>query len=239
MINDYKNQDKVFEAFCLAFSEKRLNKYLQNENSNIIGAIALYYWNIELSQALYPALQIFEIVFRNSLHRAIADLFKNDFWFDEDFLRAREKQIIREVKYNLKRQNKTLDPNNMVTELSLGFWTSLLETHYEHEQILWPKLLPNVFPHISKKYRTRSYLSKAVSCIRKLRNRVFHYEPIWYWDNLLSQYESLLYLIGCLSPVSLEYLKTFNCFKTLHAEGYIRAQGKSSGIFLENSKTPT
>ncbi len=41
-------------------------------------------------------------------------------------------------------QGKSIDSDRLVAELSFGFWTSLLNRHYE-QQGLWPRLLRPVF----------------------------------------------------------------------------------------------
>jgi hypothetical protein len=40
-------------------------------------------------------------------------------------------------------------------------------------------LLQSVFPNLPRPLRTRKEVWKRIDRIRRLRNRVFHYEPIW------------------------------------------------------------
>ncbi|KTD25674.1 Abi-like protein [Legionella israelensis] len=105
----------------------------------------MYSWNIDLSQSLYPALQILEISLRNSLHHALSQNFETDQWFDLSFLHPREQVQIQKVKDDLKRRKKPLETGRIVAELSFGFWTSLFDIRYEHGQVLWPRMLKKTF----------------------------------------------------------------------------------------------
>ena len=60
------------------------------------------------------------------------------------------------------------------------------------------------------KIRTRRTLSKRFNRIRLLRNRIFHYEPIWHWKDLKNQYEELLEALDWIEPKAAMLLKE-NC----------------------------
>ena len=51
-----------FDELSIIFSEERLDGYLNHAkcNNSKTDALIAYSWNIELSQSLYPALQILE-----------------------------------------------------------------------------------------------------------------------------------------------------------------------------------
>ena len=71
-------QNQLFDHLSIIFSRKRLEGYLSNAPHNLDKQEALvnYSWNIELSQELYPTVQILEIALRNTLHQSLRDLFK-------------------------------------------------------------------------------------------------------------------------------------------------------------------
>ena len=73
-----------FDELSIIFSQERLDEYLSHAkcNNSKTDALIAYSWNIELSQALYPSLQILEISLRNSLHQAISESFQTEHWFD-------------------------------------------------------------------------------------------------------------------------------------------------------------
>ncbi len=228
------NQANIFDDLSVVFSQERLDRYLGHIacNKNKTDALVAYSWNIELSQVLYPAIQIFEITLRNSLHRAITATYQTEYWFDAPFLDSKEKIVIEQAKNSLKKVNKKVEPGKVIAELSFGFWTSLFDIRYEHNQILWPKLLKSVFQYLPKRHRTRQYLSRELNRIRNLRNRIFHFEPIWHWQDLPAHHEQLTNLIKWLSPTAFQYLKIFDHFKQIYCDGQSNIRNNLNEILL-------
>lgn len=79
-----------FDELSIIFSQERLRAYLNHAKcgNNKTDALIAYAWNMELSQSLYPALQVLEITLRNSLHQAISTTFQTEYWFDLAFLHS-------------------------------------------------------------------------------------------------------------------------------------------------------
>ena len=98
----------------------------------------------------------------------------------------------------LKYQNKKPSTGDIIAELNFGFWTSLFDVRYE--RIFWQKLIKDMFPSMPRRLRTRHTASARLNRIRKLRNRVFHYEPIWHWADLQEQYREILETTHWISP---------------------------------------
>lgn len=73
-----EKQNHIFDELRVIFSQERLDRYLGHAhcNNSKNEALIAYSWNIELSQALYPALQVLEIALRNSLHDTITDSYQ-------------------------------------------------------------------------------------------------------------------------------------------------------------------
>ena len=229
-----QNQSHIFDEFTMIFSQERLNGYLRHDtcNNSKTDALVAYFWNIELSQAFYPALQILEITLRNSMHKVMTESFQTEYWYELSFLHNRERARVNQAKESLKKDKKPLEIGRVVAELSFCFWTSLFDVRYEHSQVLWPKLLKPTFPFLPKAQRTRSFLSRELNRIRVLRNRIFHYEPIWHWRDLPDQHYSIINISRCLSPVASKYLSIFDQFPEIYTYG--RAQVKINlGRLLE------
>jgi len=229
-----ENNSHIFDDLKIIFSQERLNGYLSHTrcNNSKTEALIAYSWNIELSQALYPALQILEIALRNSLHNAITESFQTDHWFEMPFLYDREKEQVNYAKDSLRKEKKQIESGRIVAELSFGFWTSLFDVRYEHGQVLWPKLLKHTFPFLPKGQRTRQYLSRELNRIRLLRNRIFHYEPIWHWKDLSDQYSSIINLTKGLSPSASKFLNTFDQFKEIYSNGRSQIEIKLKKEFI-------
>jgi len=162
-------------------SPERLEAY-REEGASDLETLVNYFWNMELSEALYPGLQAFEIALRNSIHTALTDRFHDDMWFDRPGLLL-EWQVgaVKQAREELDKHHKLHESGRIVAELHFGFWHSMFNRPYE--DVLWypdgAALLDVVFPHLPRPLRTRKEIWKRIDRIRRLRNRVFHYEPIW------------------------------------------------------------
>lgn len=173
--------------------------------------IVNYFYNLELSESLYPSLQSFEVSFRNSLHVALSHHFGSPFWFDTPNLFPQpnppskstwQTQTIRKARKRLTEANKLHDPDRIVAELNLGFWAALLNKPLE--QSLWRPnggaLIQEVFPGIPRRQRHRQAVWDRVDHIRLLRNRVMHYEPVWNRPHLRDDHAIILETLHWISP---------------------------------------
>ena len=89
----------------------------------------------------------------------------------------------------------------------------------QYERILWPLLLSNVFPHAPRRQRSRTDISRRVDRIRRLRNRVFHHEPIWHLPDLADQHALILETIGWISPAMLAMTRLLDRFDSVYTRG--------------------
>src|SRR5688572_16549675 len=122
-------QDHIFDELTVIFSQERLDGYLSHShcNNSKNEALIAYSWNIELSQALYPALQVLEITLRNSLHKSISKNFQTERWFELPFLHEKEQLKISKAIRTIRDKKKPLTSGRIVAELSFGFWVSLFD----------------------------------------------------------------------------------------------------------------
>jgi hypothetical protein len=194
----------------------------------MIDALARYSWNSYLGASLYPTLLHLEVAFRNRLHDAVASRYPIGAWQDVDCWLGRVPPILAPSEFaqvqvatdRLRRTGKPITPGRVVAELTFGFWTNLLDVRYEQRQVLWPPLLEKAFPHLPAIQRTRRVLAKRFNMLRRLRNRVFHYEPIWHWRDLSNQHEMLLEAISWLSPELLRLASATDGFPITYANGW-------------------
>lgn len=183
---------------------ERMKGYIHNKFK--ADTLTIYLWNIDLSESLYKSLSFLEITFRNALANAISKSFDLPNWPIQDRLLAdNERKKILNVIEDLTTRGKIANQGKIIAELSFGFWTSLLDKRYE--QVLWPKIIKAAFPNMPSKIRTRKTLSKRFNKIRLLRNRIFHFEPIWHWQDLKEQYEDLLDALYWIEPKAGDLLK--------------------------------
>ncbi len=73
-------------------------------------------------------------------------------------------------------QRKIITPDRIIAELNFGFWNRLFNRNYTG--LLW-KELRLLFKNTPKHLRQRDTIADALYRIRTLRNRVYHYEPIF------------------------------------------------------------
>lgn len=135
----------------------------------------------------------------------------------------------------IQEKNKKTTPGRIIAELSFGFWVSLFDKRYENNQIFWPKLIKPCFPYLPKYQRTRHFLLRELSRIRLLRNRVFHYEPIWHWKDLFQQHNSIIHIAKCISPFTVQYLHLFDRFKEIHTYGKQKIKREINSFLIDAS----
>ena len=76
-----------------------------------------------------------------------------------------------------------------------------------------------VFPNATNKQRARESIFKRFSDIQRLRNRVFHHEPIWHLPDLAEQHELILETTGWISPAMLQMTLLLDRFASVYTMG--------------------
>lgn len=220
-----------FEEVRRALSSERFDSYDNSESDSDEEILARYLWNMALCRSLYPALQGLEIALRNSLHSAISARENEDWWFkrQHDIVQGDYGENCVGKAIN-RAMNTSYPPNDgdVVAELSFGFWTSLFDRRYEQD--LWPQLLPDVLPHAPRKVRTAKFMRKKLNQkMKNLRNRVFHHEPIWYWNDLADQHDLALDLIEWMCPAWRITVETDDRFPEVYSNGLSPFKSSVSG----------
>ena len=172
-------------------STERLEPYLKHHSGNFEKAVQHYKANIEISESFYPMLSVLEIALRNNLDYQLKRRFDDDNWFDNpEFIKIITRfQIdrISDARNSILREKKSITTGRVISELSFGFWTSLLDSKFE--KTLW-KNIRLAFPNCPKVIRQRKTMSSKFNGIRKLRNRIFHHESVTWNISALTNYES-------------------------------------------------
>ena len=87
------------------------------------------------------------------------------------------------------------------------------------KQVLWQKLLKPCFPYMPRHLRTRKNVSVRFERIRRLRNRIFHHEPIWYWHDLANQHQDILEAIAWIEPAARDFVAVIDKFPDVYQNG--------------------
>ncbi|MCX6378998.1 MAG: Abi family protein [Armatimonadetes bacterium] len=209
-------EDEIFSEIQQSISVYRLKPY-RRKQENKKDALALYLWNMALCEALYPVLQCIEVALRNTIHDALSKA-RSQKWYDEaGFLLPVELERVASAKAELDRNRKPHDHCRVVAELTFGFWASLFAAPYEKSFFIL--VAPLAFARVPRKNRNRAFLSARIQEIRKIRNRVFHHEPIWN-DDLMREYLDMMELLKWLSPAKERLLEGKCRFVEIHDGGW-------------------
>ena len=103
------------------------NRYFSSVRLSAYNSFDDYKSNLKISKEYYIPLSILEIGLRN----AINDCFSIEFgenWINSDILHLDSIKKIEEVKYRILQEQKELNQNQVISELSFGFWTALFLT---------------------------------------------------------------------------------------------------------------
>lgn len=170
-------------------SSPRFNVYLSKTNDDFDKAYRLYKVNIELSEAIYPILSVLEVSLRNAVNETLKLHFNDSYWF-KNSLPVEFLPFVSEATQKLTAQRKTITEDRIIAELNFGFWNRLFNRHYTG--LLW-KPLRLIFQNTPKHLRQRDTIATALYRIRTLRNRIYHYEPIFgNLQGLENQYNEML-----------------------------------------------
>jgi len=197
-----------------------------------------YFHNIELSEALYPSLQSFEIALRNTVHSVLRSHFSTEFWFDRPtFLLSWQIRAIQDARNELTRHKKSHEAGRIVAELSFGFWHSMFNRPYEAR--LWhangAALLGSAFPHLPRTLRTRQVVWDRCAQIRTLRNRVFPYEPVWGRSLLNDGHAQILDALGWMNAEMRDAISMCDRFEAVHLNGRSEIEAKITKRVTEES----
>ena len=177
-------------------SVPRYARYLQRAEGDTRLAIGLYQWNLELAAGFYHLLHWIEVGLRNAMHRQLQHHFERADWWEVAPLDANGHNKIRRARAQLDRRKRGLGtPDDLVTELTFGFWVSLLSRGRAYDRMLWVPALHRAFPRYAGPRRD---LHAELYAVLHFRNRIMHYEPVF--DLNLAAYRETIYrVLGYLS----------------------------------------
>ncbi|MCI2417012.1 hypothetical protein MOQ72_06215 [Saccharopolyspora sp. K220] len=181
-------------------SESRFDRYLKAAGGEIDVAVRLYDWNVEVSAAFFGPLHWLEVSLRNALNHRLRHRYGQDDWWSAAPLTDNGRLKVSRARRKLGQQKVgQFSPDDVVAELTFGFWVSLLSR--VHDRMFWVPVLHKSFPNYAG---SRHALHGDFMGMLDFRNRVMHHEPIFYLD--LPEYHQRIYrLLGYLSPDAAEH----------------------------------
>ncbi|MEZ5750612.1 MAG: hypothetical protein R3D60_01150 [Paracoccaceae bacterium] len=181
-----------------ALSNERLTPYLVETGHHEQAALALYAWNLRLSESFYPLLSTTEIVLRNVVSARIRQIYGDEWWERDEFhttIGRKAKGIVLRARNKRQDEKGRVSHGCMVAELTFGFWTNMLLAKYEEH--FWSPL-SSAFPDVPSG-TTYDDLSRKCDRVSALRNRIFHHEPM-FKRNITEDYRATLELLSWLNP---------------------------------------
>lgn len=200
-LSSYKNPTSYTNKIC---NIPKNNKEL----------ISNYIFNAKISENFYFLLQNLEVSLRNSIYNHFNLKFPHRNFFDLNNAMTNNGknydsklefhsfscwQMIGSVKHQLRRISIT--DGKIISELNFGFWTKLLEEKH-YTPLIWRQIFKDVFPnfpHGTIIDHDVPIVFDKIDKIRKFRNRIFHYEPIFNHPNLLNMRDHIIEAIGWIS----------------------------------------
>jgi len=174
-----------YEKLEYYVSQQRLNRFLIAGGNSKTKAKKLYHANLRVCQSFYPVLNIFEVFLRNICYNHVAARFANPNWIITEKSGFMSDQSLKPSKFflrnsvinterNIIRKGGVPSAGKIMAEQTLGFWTSLFETH--HYGLIGGVVIHS-FPN-KPAYVNRRILSQKLTQIREFRNRIYHNEPV-------------------------------------------------------------
>jgi len=153
-------------------SPDRFSTYLLWAANDAALAERLYSYNVQLSSDFYSSLHMLEIALRNKADNALLAVYGPN-WLDDTavVIEPYQQRCVVDARASLIREGKAATHSQMVAELNFGFWSALFGPKSNH---LWGTLRP-IFAVGGLK---RAVVAQKLRDLRRLRNRIAHYEPI-------------------------------------------------------------
>ena len=182
-------------------SKQRFAEYLNASKNYGAQALKLYQWNTEISSAFWGQLGHMEIALRNTISNRIRlysqKVYKEDDWIalaqQKEIIASGELERIKEAKLRVANNKKEISLDQVVSELPLGFWATLLGRRYRN---LWPELAGGF---LGLATRDSKELAGLVQKARLLRNRIGHHHRIWNLD-LENHHLGILRISSMIDP---------------------------------------
>lgn len=210
-----------------AVSTPRLDKYRPIGGSDLEMAVN-YFWNIALSEALYPSLAALEVGLRNGIHGALSTAYGTELWYyTPNLLEPQQLREFSQARLKLYRAHgNTPTAGLIVAELNFGFWTTLLSRNY-HGSLWNPNNAANLraaFPNVPKNRFRRDNIHQRCNDLRFLRNRVMHHEPISHRHSLPQEHSNMMGAIEWVSPTLRVTVDLLDRFPDVHQNGRARIE---------------
>ncbi len=209
------------EAMETALSLERFARYVAWAGGDRGRALDLYTLNTQLSEALYTPLQVLELALRNRMH-SVMSAAHGERWFEAaNLLQApHQREQVAVALAELAKDGKEPVPGRVVAALTFSFWTAMVSPAYDN---LWRTTLSAIAAKPDGKRLSRKQLSRPLTPIRILRNRIAHHEPILHW-NTQKHHAAMVEIMGWLSPAAAAWCARIDRYPSVYPTGGYRLE---------------
>lgn len=188
-------------------STARFEPYLAKTGGDVAAAIRLYWWNVKVSAAFYAPLHCLELALRNAMHEQLSvELKRLDWWTAAPLNDYGRRTVSVAIQKTSGRDGRSYTADDIVAELSFGFWVSLVSRGVSYDRNLWVPILHRAFPYYNGR---RQPLHDNLLTMVLFRNRIMHHEPIHH-RHLAADHAKIYRLLGYISPVVIQELEPFD-----------------------------
>ena len=205
------------EIVSESLSEARFAKYLSKAGGNETLALKLYVHNARLSGAFLFPLGVMEVVLRNTVDRALVKKFDQTWYCNpqvaKKFRRGEKSNIQKALNRICHKSDQTrirsdVNRDEVVAELTFGFWTNMFDKHYTR---FWESELDNSFPNLKietgwNDHDTLIYIRSQLHEINAFRNKVAHHGFVLD-ANIRTVHSRILSNIGQICPRTSKWVR--------------------------------
>lgn len=160
--------------------------YFQTKSHDEV--VGIYLWNGALAAHFSTLLGYLEIALRNKIHKALTHAHNTGNWFTKVTLDKESLSKLDRIRYDGFGKSRKLrvpapSPDEIVSKLSFGFWTSVLSSLGTWSGTVIPAIFPNhqlsQTPLAWGTAKSRKAAMQFLYELKSFRNRIAHHEPIW------------------------------------------------------------
>lgn len=215
--------DQFAAELKACISDPRLERYRRPAGASDLDMLINYFWNMALADALHCSLSAAEVLLRNAIHRTLSAHFGQDDWYERDeLLEENQREDRDKAKHHIQTRGRTLTPERVISQLTFGFWVTLLSARYNERfwrsDLADPPNLRIAFPHSPARSRRNDIQAKYYAA-NNLRNLAFHHEPIFDLRSLDDDYRRTYEGIAWIDPTMPAKIQLFDRFPDVHTSG--------------------
>lgn len=197
-----------YEKLQELLTAERLGSYYTASSGDVLGAFALYEWNMGASASVMHTVGMVEVLVRNALDKSLTAWCEVRHpgldWLDLNVLDARGRTDVAEARRRASQRDGIPTHGKVISELSFGFWRYLVASRYLTG--LWIPAAQHAFPHgPSDLGQRRVRVEASLKSLHLVRNRAAHHEPIHRRD-LIKDLRTGAEIAGWINPTAQEWV---------------------------------